>query len=199
MISYWWFTLGLFIFLLILFHILYFKDSLCYNYEELWLFFIKYTMLVYFAITFIFFAHANLNGLNNINDTSEFKIEKNIKTIHNEIYSEINGEIVGNILFKYGSLKTDSGINYFVMVGDDDSGYKIETLKANKTYLFFNEDKNPKYIEFFKEINKKSRGNWIFGRFFKFDPIERVNIEKYRIELHLPSNAVEVNYNIDLK
>ena len=194
MISYWWFTLGLFIFLLILFNVLYVKfnyddDELCGC--------ITVLIIIYLIVSFVFWVHGTQIAI--VENPSELKIEKNIKTIHSDTYSETNGKIGGNILFAYGSLKTDNGIEYITMVGTNQEGYKVKTLDASETYLFFNEDENPRYVEFIRIKTIRQRGNWLFGEVFKFEPKEKVIKEKSRIELYLPSNAVEVNYNIDLK
>ena len=194
MISYWWFTLVLFICLLILFNVLcvkfnYDDDELCGCITAL--------IIIYLIVSFVFWVHSTQISI--VENPSELKIEKNIKTIHSDVHSETNGKIGGNILFAYGSLKTDNGIEYITMVGTDSDGYKVKRLKASETYIFFNEDDNPRYVEFIKIKTIRPRGNWLFGGVFKFEPKETVVKEKSRIELHLPSNAVEVNYNIDLK
>lgn len=157
-------------------------------------------LTVFFVVYFIVAFFAYLNADIDVLESEEITFEEHyVKSLNDQSHISKDASIAGNLLFVYGSSKTDKEINYIVMVGNDDNGYLINQFDATKTYVFFDENENPKYIKTIRTRDYSEKGNMIFGKIFKFSPTLKTKTTIIKEELHLPEDAIEIDYNIDLE
>jgi len=134
--------------------------------------------------------------------------EKSSKIEHEKFYSEIqviksiednsiehmNGEYNRSLFFAYGKITSDKDLYYRTMVGDDENGYLVKDFDASSTYLFSDGNTSP-YLEY-KYRDYIYSNNWWYGGIMEYDV---VHTELLKTELHLPEDAIEIKYEIDLK
>lgn len=119
---------------------------------------------------------------------------KEIYTLEDNQYSNKEGKVSGNFLFVYGKTTTKDGLNYSTMVGSDSDGYLVKTFDASETYLFMDGGKSP-FVEYvYKQVEYKS--SWVSRFFYIGDKTEST---LYRVNLHIPKEAVAIKYNVDLE
>lgn len=142
-------------------------------------------------ILFIVFFPEKSSKIEHEKFYSEIQI---IKSIEDNSIEHINGEYNKSLFFAYGKITSDKDLYYRTMVGDDVNGYLVKDFDASSTYIFSDGNKSP-YLEYkYREYSYSK--NWWYGGIMEY---EVVHTELLKTELHLPENAIEIKYEIDLK
>ena len=130
----------------------------------------------------------------------EVSIDKQyIMSLKDSQYSKEESSVSGTLLFFYGSRKTKEGFSYHTLIGNDMDGYLIKSLDGEKTHLFLDGGNSPYVNYVYVDREYKWETNWFIGGIIK--PFKN-DIEKdilIKTELHLPADAVQVDYTVDLK
>ena len=147
-------------------------------------------------IMLIVFCHAIFTESEEVLST---RVEEcQIKSLKDNTSTKETSFIGGGLTFFYGKSESEDEIYYVTMVGNDQDGYLIKKFDALTTYTFYDSNDNPRYIKRYEEIKTTYQGNFVFGGIFKFngDIVSEVLAKE---ELHLPEDAIEIDYNIDLE
>lgn len=87
---------------------------------------------------------------------------------------------------------------YNALVGNADSGYKMESFEMKDTPLYFDEETHPYvHTKVVTEVTSFNQ-NWLNGGLLKFRESDEMVVSE-NIELHLPKNTQKVSYEVNLK
>ena len=196
MFNFWIFTIILVV-VIVVFYAIFMSRSLSVCSDELVGSIIGIVLILY--ILLVLFMFVGYNFTENSNVIKIYETVENVVSLRDEISINSNGEVSGGLFFTYGAYNSESGLDYYVMVGSDEEGYLIKKLSSECVYLFLDGTDSPRYVSRYETLETFKRENFLFGGFFKVRNIPKQEDILVKQELHVPENAIQIQWSIDMQ
>lgn len=158
---------------------------------------------VIFTVMFALIIHAVIplylmSNSESVTQLSEEEVIETVSSLADTMTEKSN--LNGSFVLGTGNLNgsSEEELSYNVMIGDDTDGYRVKSVEASNTVLFFDEDTKPYMKTKVETTFVQYDETWLNGGLLKkAEDKKLLTTEKY--ELHLPKNTVKTPYNMDLQ
>lgn len=129
---------------------------------------------------------------------SEEEVTENISSLADTMAGKSN--LNGSFVLGTGNLNgsSEEELSYNVMIGNDTDGYRVKSVEASNTVLFFDEDTKPYMKTKVETTFVQYAETWLNGGLLKKAEDKKLLTTEIH-ELHLPKNTVKTPYNMDLQ